>query len=85
MQAQQQIHSTLDLEALPGTLFSGVQRIIADAMVTFDHLDLKTGVATSVKVPTKLEGKTVAQVSQEAIETYILLKRSLFVFGTPRR
>jgi DNA-binding CsgD family transcriptional regulator len=48
MQALQQIHSTLDLEALPETLFSAVQRIITDAMVTFDHLDLKTGVATSV-------------------------------------
>jgi hypothetical protein len=48
MQALQQIHSTLDLEALPEALFSAVQRIITDAMVTFDHLDLKTGVATSV-------------------------------------
>jgi DNA-binding CsgD family transcriptional regulator len=48
MQALQQIHSTMDLEALPETLFSAVQRIITDAMVTFDHLDLKTGVATSV-------------------------------------
>ena len=48
MQALQQIHSTLDLEALPETLFSALQRIIPDAMVTFDHLDLKTGVATSV-------------------------------------
>jgi hypothetical protein len=47
-QAVTQIHSTLDLEAIPQTLFSAVQRIITEAMVTFDHLDLKTGVATSV-------------------------------------
>jgi hypothetical protein len=48
MQALQQIHSTLDLEALPEALFSAVQRMITDVMVTFDHLDPKTGVATSV-------------------------------------
>lgn len=48
MQALEQIHSATDLETLPKTLFSAVQRIITDAMVTFDHLDPKTGVATSV-------------------------------------
>jgi hypothetical protein len=48
MQAVQQVRSALDLETLPGIFFSAVQGVIPDAMVTFDHLDLKTGVATSV-------------------------------------
>jgi hypothetical protein len=48
MQAVAQIHSTMDLQALPETFFSAVQGIVTDAMVTFDHLDLETCVATSV-------------------------------------
>jgi hypothetical protein len=65
MQAVAQIHSTMDLQVLPEALFSAVQRIITDAMVTFDHLDLKTGVATSVS---SMDRFVPAEVKERVLE-----------------
>src|SRR5690349_3350296 len=48
MQVVVQIHSTRDLAALPEVLFSAVKNLVPGAMVTYDQLDLKTGVATSI-------------------------------------
>ena len=44
MQAPQQIHSTMDLAALPGKLFSAVKTLVSGAVFIMDHLDVTTGV-----------------------------------------
>jgi DNA-binding CsgD family transcriptional regulator len=48
MQALQQIHLTLDLEALPESLFAAVRGLVPDSRLSIDQLDLKTGVVMSV-------------------------------------
>jgi hypothetical protein len=48
MRALEQIHSTMDLEVLPETLFSAVRELVAGAQLTFEQLDLRTGVVTSM-------------------------------------
>jgi DNA-binding CsgD family transcriptional regulator len=48
MRALEQIHSTLDLEILPETLFSAVRELVAGAQFSFDQLDLRTGVGISM-------------------------------------
>jgi DNA-binding CsgD family transcriptional regulator len=47
MQALEQIHSTMDLAALPEKLFSAVRALIPGATLTLVQRDLKTGVVTS--------------------------------------
>jgi hypothetical protein len=47
MQALQQIHSTIDREALPEVLFSAVRGRVPAARLSIDQLDLKTGIVTS--------------------------------------
>jgi hypothetical protein len=48
MQVLQQIHSTMDFEALPETLFSAVRGLAPDSRLSIDQLDLKTGIVMSV-------------------------------------
>jgi hypothetical protein len=47
MRALEQIHSTRDITELPQVLFSTPKSLVPGAMVTFDHLDLKTNIATT--------------------------------------
>jgi hypothetical protein len=47
MQALEKIHSTMDLSALPNSIYSALKGLVPGAMVTFDQLDLKSGVATT--------------------------------------
>ena len=49
MQALEQIHSTMDLAALPEKLFSAVGALIPGATLTLVQLDLKTGAVTSFR------------------------------------
>jgi DNA-binding CsgD family transcriptional regulator len=48
MQALQQIHSIMDLFALPESLFSAVRGLVPESRLSIDQLDLKTGVVMSV-------------------------------------
>ena len=48
MQALQQIHSTMDLFELPGSLFAAVRGLVPDSRLSIDQLDLTTGVVMSV-------------------------------------
>jgi hypothetical protein len=47
MQALQQIHSTMDLFELPGSLFGAVRGLVPDSRLSIDQLDLKTGTVMS--------------------------------------
>ena len=49
MQALEQIHSTMDLKALPERLFSAVGALIPGATLTLVHQHLKTGAVTSFR------------------------------------
>jgi hypothetical protein len=46
MQALERIHSTRDIAEFPQVIFSTLKSLVPGAMVTFDHLDLKTNIAT---------------------------------------
>src|SRR5215472_8783371 len=48
MRALEQIHSTLDLEALPEALFCALEDLVPDASCSLDQLDLQGGVVTDV-------------------------------------
>jgi DNA-binding CsgD family transcriptional regulator len=48
MQALEQIHSTMDLFALPHSLFSAVRGLVPNSRLSLDQLDLKTGIVMSV-------------------------------------
>ena len=48
MRALEQIHSTMDLAALPEKLFSAVTAVVPGAVFTLDELDLTTGVVTEL-------------------------------------
>jgi hypothetical protein len=47
-QALEKIHSTLDLEVLPGALFSALEDLVPDAGCRLDQLDLETGTVTEI-------------------------------------
>ena len=47
MRALEQIHSTMDLSALPDSILSALKELVLGSMVTFDQLDLKIGIATT--------------------------------------
>jgi hypothetical protein len=48
MRALEQIHSTMDLAALPEKLFSAVAAVVPGAVFTIDELDVTTGVVTEL-------------------------------------
>jgi DNA-binding CsgD family transcriptional regulator len=48
MRALEQIHSTIDLEVLPETLFSAMRELVAGARFSFEQLDPRTGLVISM-------------------------------------
>jgi DNA-binding CsgD family transcriptional regulator len=65
MQTLKQIHSTMDLEALPEKLFSAVTALVPGAVFTIDELDVTTGVVTEL---TSVERLFPADIKKRVLE-----------------
>jgi hypothetical protein len=70
MRALEQIHSTMDLEVLPETLFSAVKELVAGAQFTFEQLDLRTGVVTSMTSPDSVFSEEIKKRILELMPTH---------------
>src|SRR5258708_18127258 len=85
MQALQQIHSTMDLFALPESLFSAVRGLVPDSRLSIDQLDLKTGVVISVSSEDRFFSEEMKRKIVELMPSHPVMPRCRSGSpGTPR-
>jgi hypothetical protein len=70
MRVLEQIHSVMDLAALPEKLFSAITALVPGAVLTVDELDLTTGVVTELTSVERLFPEDIKKRVLELMPTH---------------